>query len=113
MGRGSQAFLQAYDANVARQNEAAVGASPVAQAVLSFMESRDSWQGTPSELLGHLEEAAQHLRIDTRDRGWPKNPNWLTRRLREVEPNLRALGLEVVLGRPGPNQPLSLGVHLL
>ncbi len=93
LGHGADEFLTAYAQNVGRQNEAALDASPVAQAVIAFMETRDRWEGTPGALLEQLDHAADALHIDRKSRSWPKQPNWLTRRLREVQPNLSAVGI--------------------
>jgi len=102
-------FLDAYRRNTGRQNEAAVEGSPVAQAILTLMEDRsDEWSGTPAELLKSLEPVAEGLCINTRDRYWPKNPSWLSRRVREVEPNLLALCLEVSETRTGSSRMITL-----
>jgi len=98
LGKKGGEFLSAYDRNVGRQNEAAVDASLVAQAVLEFMKDQPEWEGPPGELLEHLNSVAEALRIDTRVRNWPKDPSWVSRRLREVLQNLSAMGVEVLLG---------------
>lgn len=102
-------FLDAYRRNTGRQNEAAVEGSPVAQAVLTFMENRvEEWRGTAAELLERLGAVAEGLRIDTRDRSWPKSPHWLARRLREVEPNLQAYGVVIGTRKSGPRREVTL-----
>jgi len=105
---GAKRFLSAYNRNVGRQNEAAIDASPVAQTVLNFMDGRADWQGSPADLLEELRPTAESLRIDTKDKSWPKNPSWLSRRLREVMPNLGAMGIIVSEERSGANRTLSL-----
>lgn len=94
MGRRPEEFLDAYRENTGRQNDAAVEASPIAQTVLSLMESRIEWEGSPSDLLTALDEEAGRLRINTKDREWPKAPNWVARRIRQVQPNLLSMGVE-------------------
>ena len=93
--RNPRTFTDAYLRNVGRQNEAAVGASPVAQAVLVLMDRHPSWSGSPAELLDRLEEIAGPTGIDTRSKCWPKSASWLSRRLKEVQTNLLALGVQV------------------
>ena len=101
-------FLNAYEENVRRQNAAALEASPAAEAILAFMEDKSIWQGTPGDLLESLERVAEDLRINTRARHWPKSPSWLTRRLREVEPNLQAYGLVVGSRKSGSRREVTL-----
>lgn len=108
MGGTAEDFLEAFGENVARQNEVAVEASPVAQAVIACMRERAEWEGTAHELLDRLESEAECLRINTKDRSWPKTANWLTRRIREVEPNLLAMGIDVRVDRTGEHRRLLL-----
>jgi hypothetical protein len=48
-------FLEAYFANREEANEAAIDASAVGPAILTFMQERISWEGTAQELLDQLE----------------------------------------------------------
>jgi hypothetical protein len=99
LGYSESEFLSAYEMNVGRQNEEALEASPVAQAIQQFMKEKDSWEGAPSELLGELNVIADQVQLDTRSKYWPKSPNWLTRRINEVRPNLMATGISVDEGK--------------
>jgi hypothetical protein len=92
-------FLQAYSENIQAQNQTALAASLVAQAIMKFMVDNDSWTGTPGELLAALEPVADSLKINTKERGWPKNPTWLTRRINEVRVNILAEGISVLDNR--------------
>jgi len=94
LGFTAEEFLSAYRLAIAAQHQEAISASLVAQAVLTFMD-QERWEGTPSELLAALNAAAEHLHIDTRSKNWPKDPNWVWRRLREVQTNLEAVGLRI------------------
>jgi hypothetical protein len=78
------------------QNQGTLDGSPVAQAILSFMESRNEWTGLVSDLYAKLEVEAEELNINVkRDKMWPKSALWLSRRIRDVVPLLRALGVDV------------------
>ena len=101
-------FLKIYQRNVGRQCEAVLDESPVAQAVLAFMEARDDWDGTPSELLSELETVAERKHLDTRATAWPKAANWLRRRLTEVIPTLQTMGIEVKTKRPSGERGIQL-----
>lgn len=78
--------------NNANQNEEALGASAVAQVVLEFMEELDSWDGTSSKLYSELEDIVEKLKLK---KSFPKSPNWLIRRIKEVEINLLDSGIKV------------------
>lgn len=93
-GYGGEQFLQAYKDNIALQNEEAIEASPVALAIIGFMEDRESWEGAPAELLAvlNVDHKLMHLRVGP---GWPKEHTWMTRRINEVQPNLSERGIQV------------------
>lgn len=96
LGMGAEGFIRAYDRNVGRQNETAIEASSIAQAVLAFVARESFWRGTMAHLLELLIPVAHELGIPTNRKGWPSNHSWLGRRLKDVETNLLAMGIEVV-----------------
>ncbi|MEJ5330615.1 MAG: hypothetical protein WHT07_10735 [Desulfobaccales bacterium] len=92
-------FLAAYDSNEAQTSEEALEADPVAMAVLALMKDREVWQGTASELLDALEGLVRESTL--KSKLWPKAPNALSNRLRQVAPLLRARGVEIERGKSG------------
>ncbi|HET7285043.1 MAG TPA: hypothetical protein VFI70_10190 [Nitrososphaeraceae archaeon] len=102
LGYKDNQFIEAFRRNVKLQNEAAVEDSAIAQTIISFMEGKEMWQGTPTELLGLLETVASStLSINTKNHKiWPSKPNVLSRRLKYVISNLREFGINI---RPGDN----------
>lgn len=108
LGAKSADFLKAYERNVGRQNEAAIDASPVAQVLLALLKEREEWQGEPSDLYRDMSDKAESLKVSVRDKSWPKSANWLTRRLREVRPNLLALGIEITDDRTGDERSMVI-----
>ena len=101
LGIGQERFLDLYDQNVERQVEEATRSSVVAMALLALMEKRVKWEGSPSELLSELETQADELKINTRTKAWPKAPEILTRRLKELKANFTALGFFIEFDREG------------
>lgn len=102
LGFDARDFLDAYAENIGRQTEEAISASPVAQTVVALMESRDEWQGTPSELLGALEDVGVGARLlrqsasgNVSTRGWPGAAHVLSRHLNLVRNNLLDLGISI------------------
>jgi hypothetical protein len=95
MGWGAEAFLTDWDEVVKVQNRSTLDGSPVAQAVIRFMEERDEYHGTSTELYKKLEGVAEDIGVSvTRDKAWPKSARWLWRRIQEVVPLLVAAGIE-------------------
>ena len=96
MGWGAETFLADWDEVVKVQNRSTLDGSPVAQAVIRFMEDRDANEGTSTELHKKLEAVAEGIGASiARDKAWPKSARWLWRRMQEVVPLLVASGIEV------------------
>lgn len=94
LGKTPDEFINAFNENIGRQNEAAVESSPTAQAILKLMESRSQWAGLSSDLYKVLKNYVEdaHLQIGGAE-GFPKSSNWLWKRIMQVRPNLLSLGL--------------------
>jgi hypothetical protein len=100
--QAEQLFLKDWGEVVRVQNQGTLDGSPVAQAILSFMESRHEWTGLASDLHAKLEVEAEEMSIDVkREKMWPKSALWLGRRIREVQPLLTAMGVGVAIGSNG------------
>ena len=92
---GAETFMSDWKENVAAQHEAVLEGSLLLQVVLWFMDGRDRWQGAPNELLGKLQLEADDRNLDiARDKTFPKTPDWLWRRMKELLPALSAHGVE-------------------
>jgi len=91
MGSGGQAFLDAYRKNIGLRNQEIISSNPVASTLASFMEGREIWIGTPSELLDWLTQLMPE--DEKKDRSWPKTANVLVRRLNELKTNLEDAGI--------------------
>jgi hypothetical protein len=95
MGWGAERFLGDWNEIVRVQNQATLDGSPVAQAVIKFMEDKVEYSATSSELHKKLEGVAESLGVSVvRDKEWPKSARWLWRRTKEVLPLLVAAGIE-------------------
>jgi hypothetical protein len=94
LGHSAEEFIEAYERNIKSHNEEAVNESMVAYAILEFMTNEKCWQGFGSQLWKTLEAQADNLSINTKDKDWPKSASWFSHRLREVVPDLRAMGIE-------------------
>jgi hypothetical protein len=105
--KGADLFLEDWEAVVKAQNQATLDGSPVAQAIIKFMEERDHYTGPSSELHKELEVVAESLGV-SRDKAWPKSATWLWRRIQEVLPLLVAVGIEARHGEDNASSRISL-----
>jgi len=92
LGWEAGAFMEAYAGNRREATESTLEADPVAAAVREFMQGRQTWTATATELwkaLGDLvDEDVRHTKA------WPAAPNSLTNRLKRLAPALRGVGIE-------------------
>jgi hypothetical protein len=94
MGGGAEQFLSDWDEIVKVQNRSTLDGSPVAQAIIKFMEDRESFEGSSTELHKKLEAIAEEIGVSiVRDKAWPKSARWLWRRIQEVVPLLVGVGI--------------------
>jgi hypothetical protein len=93
----SGTFMRAHDASKADFLEDLIEADPVSGALRKFMNGRDEWSGTATELLAELNAQAG----DTVKQSdiWPKTADKLSGTLREAAPNLRSVGINIRRGR--------------
>jgi hypothetical protein len=109
MGWGADTFLKDWDEVVRVQNQATLDGSPVAQAIIKFMEDKEEYTATSSELHSKLKVVAAQLGVDVeRDKAWPKSARWLWRRIKEVLPLLVAAGFEASRGRDEAAKQITL-----
>jgi hypothetical protein len=95
LGYSQDDFLKAYKTNISQQTETVLNENIVAIAIMAFMEDRDEWEGTPSELLRALNsDSFEH--VDIYEKYWPKGANILMRRMNELAVNLKAVGITFV-----------------
>jgi hypothetical protein len=88
-------FEQDYAQNIEEQNQQAINESFTATVLLEFLEfeGKDTFEGTAENLLGYLLATAVRQNITPRD--LPGTPQLLGRRLREIRPNLAAIGWDI------------------
>ena len=111
IGKTQQQFLDAYKHNIAVQNEEAIDASPVAKAVIMLLKDRNSWEGSPAELLALFNSKFFSLNLSSNPL-WPKAPEWMTRRLNDVATNLSVIGIHVDIKKTSEGRLISLSKEL-
>jgi hypothetical protein len=109
LGRTTDEFMAAWDMNAERQNQAALESSPTAQAIVKFMEERESWQGSSSELYQHLSEIASQMNMMAGGPGgFPRSANFLWQRIQSVKPNLSAIGIDTHYEQKAAHSTITL-----
>lgn len=103
MGYAPNEFLAAYSENTERQTREAIEGNLLGDLVLKFVERNENWHGTPTELYANLEMLAGELRINVRDRAFPKNANALMRKLNVLRATLAELGIHYEKTHSGKN----------
>jgi hypothetical protein len=88
-------FMDTYKQNREESSNTCFESDVVAIALKAFIEDRNRWEGTASELLKALEEhqyglSNHNLQFDS---SWPKRPNYLSGRISRIAPSLRSNGI--------------------
>lgn len=91
LGYSEEAVREALRENAADAMDTALNASPLAQAVITFMTPRRTWEGTASELLKELDSRVT-MRV-LHGQTWPDNSNKLISWLTRDKPLLYAMGI--------------------
>ena len=88
---GFENFSTVYWDNVKYGSQQALDASIIAPIIEKFMRGTPEWQGSSSELLAQLNQYADDStkKLHT----WPKDPQWLSRKVAQITPNLAQAGL--------------------
>jgi len=89
-------FLTAYNANRAALSDQLTERDVLATAILAFMDEREAWEGTASELLEQLAEV-----VGDAEKSYLPKPNKLKDRLLEIAPVLRSQGIRYRYRRVG------------
>src|SRR5215204_3510068 len=109
MGWGAEQFLSDWDEIIKLQNRSTLDGSPVAQAIIKFMEDRERFEGSSTELHKKLENIAEEIGVSiVRDKAWPKSARWLWRRIQEVVPLLVGVGIEASRERDEAGTTIAL-----
>ena len=91
LGYEADNFIQAYQANIESQNAEVINSNTLAQAVLTFMQDKESWNGTVKQA---FEELGKLVVVTKDDNTFPKRPNKLRNHLNRVKANLSDHGIK-------------------
>ena len=100
-------FMRFYLNTKQEAHETAIESSPIAQAIVSFIEvNPEGFEGTASQLLERLKTSASEAQ--TKEKAWPKDATRLSKALSRLEPDLRAIGIEYTFIRTYKNRLVFL-----
>jgi len=105
LGHTPEQFSETFFTNTQRQNKEAIDASPIAQVLVEFMTDRADWLGSSTELFSSLIPLAETLKVA---KGFPKNPNWLWRKIAPLQTNLLACGISITRSEEAKNSVITL-----
>lgn len=94
LGYKDEDFTNAYQANIEAQNSEIINSNTLAQAVLVFMQERESWSGTIKEA---YEELVKLVTVSKDDRTFPKHFNKLRSHLNRIKANLLDYGIKFII----------------
>ncbi|KAA2279386.1 bifunctional DNA primase/polymerase [Candidatus Nitrosocosmicus agrestis] len=100
LGYPENKFTKLYSENILEQNDEVIESSPVAEAILIFMDERNSeWNGSPTQLHKELGDVIDQIKPELRRSNlWPKTSSELSKKINEVTPNLKAKGIDAITG---------------
>ncbi|RJR29220.1 toprim domain-containing protein [Candidatus Microgenomates bacterium] len=109
LGSSQEEFLSAFNQNIKKQNQSAIDSSAVAQVILQFMEDKNEWEGSSSQLHKDLLKLAEdsNLKIGGSS-GFPKASNWLWKKIQIVRPNLNNFGIKAEHGEDKASSTIKL-----
>lgn len=95
-GLGNE-FLEQYRENQNSRNIEVIHSNVVATLIVELMKNRYEWKGLISELHRVLEENFLQCGISTKCKEFPAKPNALSRKIKEIESNLKEVGISFTI----------------
>jgi hypothetical protein len=109
LGWSTNSFKEAFAQNQQQQMTNSLGDDPLAAAIRTLVhtdvEAGTTYTKTPTDLLAALREVATHHQVS--NRAWPMSPLSLGKRLKKMEPALRACGVGITFHHSG-NRTISV-----
>src|SRR4030095_1377268 len=108
-GRDPATFIADFTTNVERQNEEALGSSVVANVLLALLTDREEWIGPSHKLYAEQKDKAEEMKIPTKS--FPGSSAAMGRRLREIRPNLAAIGWRIDFKPTAKEKLITISRH--
>lgn len=91
LGYQADDFINAYQKNIEVQNSEIINSNTLAQAVLMFIQDKESWDGTVRQAYEELEKL---VTVSKEDKTFPKHLNKLRGHLNRIKANLMDYGVK-------------------
>ena len=94
-GWGREQFLDDWSVIEETQNATTLEGSPVAAAIVKFMEVPSHYEGPAGDLLEKLKETAEDMGLNPQyNKAFPQASNWVWKRIKPVKPTLDGYGIQ-------------------
>lgn len=90
-------FLEQYRVNQNIRNVEVIHSNVVATLIVELMKNKSEWKGLISELHKVLEENFLQCGISGKCKEFPAKPNVLSRKIKEIESNLKEVGISFTI----------------
>jgi energy-coupling factor transporter ATP-binding protein EcfA2 len=94
---GVKNLVGTYQKNRENQSEVVLGASVIGTAIVDFLSTRTTWEGTCKELLSEIDGIVNENK--RKEKSYPKDAIRFSGKLRRVLPQLRQAGIDITFER--------------
>ena len=108
LGYLKEEFLDAYEHNINRQAEMLLNENIVTTTLFVFMEDKQDWKGTATDLLQQLCKKTPLDYFEKQEKFWPKSSASLSRRLNELSTYLKQMGISVIINTTGAERYIHI-----
>lgn len=89
-------WIKIYEKNIKKQHIEIIKNSIIGIPLINFIEDNPKWGGSSLTLLYNIGKVAENLGISIKQKAFPKTAHKFSQRLREIEPSLKEVGINVI-----------------
>lgn len=97
LGGKGQTFIDEYNSNIKTQNDEALNNDAVATLMIAFMKDKEEWEGKSTDFYNKMIALAPDCGIASNSKQLPKAANSLTRKLNQLQSNLKYKGISFTI----------------
>lgn len=97
LGGKGQTFIDEYNSNIKIQNDEALNNDSVATLMIAFMKDKEEWEGQSTDFYNKMIALAPDCGIASNSKQLPKAANSLTRKLNQLQSNLKFKGISFTI----------------
>lgn len=107
LGISSEEYLEIYRRNQENINIEIISTNAVADTIIDFMDNKDNWKGSVSNLWELLNGKAFFKGIE-KDKTWAKTPSYLSQNLNKIKTNLEKVGIFYEIRNVGTHKEIEV-----